>query len=85
MFGIMSGEIMIFYEARHCCRTGIPFNNVDTYSENITYSILPIAKEFIPNRLITIRPSKPPWITTEIKRNIRKRKRAYRKAKSTGL
>ena len=60
-------------------------NNVDTYSENITSTILSIAKECIPNRQITIRPSEPPWITTEIKRKIRKRKRAYRKAKSTGL
>ena len=60
-------------------------NNVDTYSENITSTILSIAKECIQNRQITISPSKPPWITTEIKRNIRKRKRAYRKAKSTGL
>ena len=60
-------------------------NNVDTYSENIAFTILSIAKECIPNRQITIRPSEPPWITTEIKRKIRKRKRAYRKAKSTGL
>ena len=58
-------------------------NNVDIYSENITSTILSIAKECIPNRQITIRPSEPPWITTEIKRNIRKRKRAYQKAKST--
>ena len=60
-------------------------NNVDTYSENITSTILSVAKECIPNRQITIRPSDPPWLTTEIKLNIRKRKRAYRKAKSTGF
>ena len=60
-------------------------NNVDIYSGNITSTILSIAKECIPNRHITIRPSEPPWITTEIKRTIRKRKKAYRKAKSTGL
>ena len=60
-------------------------NNVDTYSENITYTILSIAKECIPNRQITFRPLEPHWITTEIKRNIRKRKRPYQKAKLTGL
>ena len=39
----------------------------------------------IPNKTVTIRPSDPPWITSTIKRYIRKRKRAYRKAKHTKL
>ncbi|MCW4344426.1 MAG: reverse transcriptase domain-containing protein [Candidatus Thiodiazotropha endolucinida] len=60
-------------------------DDVDIYSENIKSTILSIAKECIPNRHITIRPAEPPWITTEIKRDIRKRKRAYRKAKVSGL
>ena len=39
----------------------------------------------IPNKVITIRPSDPPWITTFIKRHIGKCKRAYKRAKQTNL
>ena len=46
-------------------------------------TVTAIAKECIPNRCIKIKPSEPPWITTDIKRNIRKRKRAYKKVKRT--
>ena len=58
-------------------------DDVDKYALNLTYKILHIAKECIPNRVVTIRPSDPPWITTTIKRYIRKRKRIFRKAKQT--
>lgn len=44
-----------------------------------------IAQECIPNRRIKIKPTEPPWITSDIKRHIRKRKRAYRKVKRTNL
>ena len=37
----------------------------------------------MPNRYIKIKPSEPPWINSTIKRNIRKRKRAYKKVKRT--
>ena len=49
--------------------------------KNITQHIISIAKECIPNKIVTINTSDPPWITTTIKRYIRKRKRAYRKTK----
>ena len=39
----------------------------------------------IPNKVITIIPSDPPWITILIKRHIRKRKRAYKRTKLTNL
>ena len=39
----------------------------------------------IPNKIVTIRPSDPPWMTSSIKRYIRKRKRAYRRAKQTNF
>ena len=58
-------------------------DNIDTYSENVTSEILELAKECISNRNITIHPSDPPWITSELKRYIRKRKRSYHKAKRT--
>ena len=57
--------------------------NIDTYAQNISNSILKIAFECIPNKCITVKPSDPPWITSVLKRQIRKRKRAYRKAKTT--
>ena len=40
-----------------------------------------LTAECIPNKTVRIRPSDPPWITTAIRRHIRKRKRAYHKAK----
>ena len=58
--------------------------DIDIYSDKINSAILSIAYEAIPNRSITINHSDPPWITSCIKRHIRKRKRAYRKAKTTG-
>ena len=55
--------------------------NINTYAQNITQHIISIAKECIPNKIVTINSSDPPWITTTIKRYIRKRQKAYRKAK----
>ena len=40
-----------------------------------------LTAECIPNKTVRIRPSDPPWITTAIRKLIRKRKRAYHKAK----
>ena len=57
--------------------------NIDTYATNISNSILAIASERIPNKSITVKPSDPPWITSGLERQIRKRRRAYRKAKAT--
>ena len=37
----------------------------------------------IPNYVIAVKPSEPPWLTTEVKRGIRVRKRAYKKAKQS--
>ena len=42
---------------------------------------LDIMKQWIPNKVVTIRPSDPSWMTSCIRKLIRKRKRAYRKAK----
>lgn len=60
-------------------------DDLDTYTCNISSCILSIAKECIPNKIIRIKPSDPPWLTSRIKCFIRKRKRAYRKAKRTNL
>ena len=52
-------------------------DDVDIYALNLTNKILNIAMECVPNRVVIIRPSDPPWITTTIKRYIRKRKRIF--------
>ena len=58
-------------------------NNINTYTNNVSNKILNISKSCIPNKEITIRPSDPPWITSHVKRLIRTRRRAYRKAQKT--
>ena len=55
--------------------------NINVYATNITNHILNIAKECIPTKIIRVRPTDPPWLTSRIKSFIRKCKRAYRKAK----
>ena len=60
-------------------------DDVNIYTENITNCITNMSRECIYNKTITVKPNEPNWITTDIKRNIRKRKRAYKKAKRTNL
>ena len=59
--------------------------DIDTYAQNITTHIISLAKDCIPNKTIRIRPSDPPWLTSYLKKYIRKRKRAYRRARRTNL
>ena len=78
------------YELLHDTATSFDWdyikdNDINTYANNINTTIITIAKECIPNRHLRIKPSEPPWINSSIKRNIRKRKRAYRKVKKTNL
>ena len=49
-------------------------NDLNVYASNITNHLI---------STVRIRPSDPPWLTCYIKMYIRKRKRAYRKAKQT--
>ena len=44
-----------------------------------------MATEYIPSRHVQIKPLEAPWLTASLKRHIRKRKRAFRKAKRTNL
>ena len=57
--------------------------DIDTYARNVTNHIKEISKQCIPNKTIRVRPLEPPWITSSIKKQIRKRKRLYRRAKTT--
>ena len=60
-------------------------NDINVYADNINTAINSIAIECVPNRHIKVKPSDPPWLTTFLKRYIRKRKRAFRKAKRTNM
>ena len=57
--------------------------DIDTYARNVTNHIKEISKQCIPNKTIRVRPLEPPWITRSIKKQIRQRKRLYRRAKTT--
>ena len=56
-------------------------NDIHKHAKNVTDNIIVHAKECIPNKVIMVRPNDPPWINSEIKRNIRRRKRHYKRAK----
>lgn len=58
-------------------------SNIDTYASNITNHIMKLSKECIPNKVINVRNSDPPWMHNELRKLMRKRKRAYDKAKRT--
>ena len=60
-------------------------DNIDVYASNIEFKITSLARECIPNKNIKVRPYEPLWLTTFLKRKIRQRKRAYRKAKRTRI
>ena len=58
-------------------------NNIDTYANNIHSTVMSLATECIPNKHVSV--TEPTWINSKIKRYIRKRKRAYKRAKGTNL
>ena len=55
----------------------------DIYTQKISDILIEKASESSPNRTVTINPHDQPWITSEIKRKIRRRKRYYKKATKT--
>ena len=55
--------------------------DINIYTRNFTDHLNLLIAECIPNKAVRIRPSDPPWITTAVRKLIRKRKRAYKKAK----
>ena len=56
-------------------------DDIDVYASNIESKIISLSRECIPNKNIKVRPFEPPWLTTFLKRKIRKRKRSYKKSK----
>ena len=58
-------------------------DNIDTYAENVTTCLTELAKKHVPNKTIICRPLDPPWLTTYIRKLIRKRKRLFSKFKKS--
>jgi len=58
-------------------------NDIDSLTSSITDVILNAAADTIPNKIVTIRKSDPPWITSYIRKNIRKKNRLHKKAKKS--
>ena len=64
--------------------TNLLRENTDWVVDINTYAKDLLAGTCIPNKVVTIGQSDPPWITSHIKQLIRKRKSVYRKARRTG-
>ena len=49
--------------------------NINTYAENITKRITTLTNKHVPNRLINARKTDPAWLTTHVKKLIRKKEK----------
>jgi hypothetical protein len=58
-------------------------DDIDIITNTITNTILDAANKTIPNRYIKVKKDNPPWITTKIKKYIRRKNRIHKKAKKT--
>ena len=58
-------------------------SNIDIYADSLADVITENACKFIPSKKVYVNPKEPPWLTCEIKKKIRRRKRLYRKAKKS--
>ena len=58
-------------------------DNVDLYAQNVNDRITHLVNKHIPNKTVHVRKSDPSWLTTNIKRLMRKRKRYYDQYKRT--
>ena len=56
-------------------------DDINVWVPHFTNYLLDTCKQFIPNRVVTVRPNDLRWFTSDLKRLIRKRKRLYRQAK----
>lgn len=88
IFGGMNLLTMIFYVNMRRLATGfhsLREDDINLYVKNVSNAIHSIPVESFPNKYIRIRPLDPVWLTSSLKKNIRSRKRAYKKAKRTNL
>lgn len=58
----------------------ISSNNVNDLTANITHAILDAVELCIPSIIITVRKHQPQWLTSNIRKLIRKKNRIHRKA-----
>ena len=56
---------------------------MDEIADRVSSIIIEAAKQSIPFKEITVRPNEPPWINSNIKRQIRQRKRLFKRAKKS--
>ena len=70
-------------KSRSHLETTVNNNNFDEVVDDITNCIIKAGQEAIPNKIVTVRPTDYHWITSHIRKLIRKRKRTYRKYKQT--
>ena len=56
-------------------------SNINTYAENIACIITDNASRVIPSKTVIVNSQEPPWMICTIKKEIRRRKRLYKKAK----
>lgn len=68
-------------EASHFDWNILNHTDIDIYAQNITNKILNLTETYIPNKTVKIRQSHHSWMHNEIRKLIRKLKRAYDKAK----
>ena len=52
-------------------------HDIDSIACSIRQTITDIANNTIPNRIISIRKDNPPWLTTAIKKQIRRKKKEF--------
>jgi hypothetical protein len=57
----------------------------DSITCSITQTLTDIANDTIPNIIISIRKDNPPWLTTAMKKQIRRKKRIHKRAEQTNL
>ena len=69
----------------------VPWDNVfnqnpdiDSQVKSFTEIVLNIMSNFIPNKMIKVYPSDPPWINMDLKRLLRRQQRLYRNYKRHG-
>jgi hypothetical protein len=60
-------------------------DDIDISTSNITRALIDAANTNIPNRVITVRKDNPPWLTSSIKRVIRRKNRLHKRAKRSNL
>jgi hypothetical protein len=59
----------------------IDVNEASTAAKEFSDKFLEVAKNSIPNKLVTVRPSDKPWFKGELRKLLRRKNRAHRKAK----